>query len=393
MQSIPSNQAQVAQRNLLTNLISRTQSFVPQLIARMRADIPNYARLDVALLLPDATLTLDRLLQVVAEGREFTQTELAVLTAHGEARGRQDVPVTDMFSAWRIAIRTIADELISSGRERNVPDHVLLDTITELLQTSDAAIHAIASGHHQVEVERARHAQEHRADLVRAILLGTLGPAEIRFRADHYGLDTGREYRAIRARPTAAAPADRLIRLFEGAHSSDRPRSLIALVDGDVAGIMDDPPTGTIDAAIGIGPSARLDQMERSFRHATRAMATAEAFGLTGIHDLADLGLLPAVLADAEIGDELVRRYVTPLGDGAAAAVVLDTVHHYFINNRRVDHTAEAMHVHTNTIRYRIHRFEELLGVDLDNADTALETWWALQRIRLSKPVAPFPIT
>jgi DNA-binding PucR family transcriptional regulator len=59
---------------------------------------------------------------------------------------------------------------------------------------------------------------------------------------------------------------------------------------------------------------------------------------------------------------------------------ILETVQRYLTLGMRADVTAEHMSVHDNTVRYRLRRYEELTGVDLRDANCALEAWWALQR-------------
>ncbi|MFF3226043.1 PucR family transcriptional regulator [Nocardia suismassiliense] len=372
-------------RALFAQMSARSAELTALAIKRLRAEIPAYTQLDPETLAPATRRTIDQLMRVLAEGRELTADELAVFTAHGETRGRQGIPVTEMFRGWRLAVRIAIDQVVTTGRRLGIGDSQLLGLTNELLALTDTAILAVARGHIDADFERTRHDQQRRADLVRGILFGTLSPAEIRVQVERYGLDSDREYRAIRARPLPELPADRVARLLEHTPSGDRPHGLLALVDGDIAGVVDHMPARDIETAVGIGPPARLDRMEPSFRRATRAMATAEAFERTGVYELADLGLLPAVLADTEVGDELVRRYLTPLGRNDSAAALLDTVAHYLGNGMRVDNTAKEMGLHTNTVRYRLRRFQDLTGIDLTDPDRALEAWWALQRRRLSR--------
>jgi len=279
--------------------------------------------------------------------------------------------------------------MIGIGRAAGIAEGDLLDLITEVLDATDIAIHAMAHGHHKAEHELARQDQHRRADLVRGILFGTVGAAEIQVRAEQYGLAANRTYHAIRARltPTLTVPAiERAIGITAGATA---PRGMVALIDGDLAGFLVGPPPDNLDTAIGYGPAVELNRMESSFQRATRAMATAAAFHLTGAYDLTGLGLLPAVLADSEIGDELVARYITPLGVGHSAEAIRHTVQRYLTTDMRADLTAQAMHLHTNTVRYRLRRFEELTGADLHNPNHLLETWWAIQRTRLDTPPHP----
>jgi PucR-like helix-turn-helix protein len=364
-------------------LEKRSEDLLDRIIDRMRAEIPAYAHLAHADLASTAAPTLQRLLAAVGQQRALTPDELRTLTEHGEVRGRQGIALPDMFVAWRIAVRTVADHMIASGRAAGIADGDLLDLTTEVLDATDTAIHTMARGHHNVEHELTRQDQQRRTDLVRGILFGTLGPAEIRIRAEQYGLDPNRTYHAIRARRTPTLPAPALERAIGFTAGIATPRGMVAQIDGDLAGFIAEPPAGNLDTAIGYGPAADLSRMEPSFQRATRAMTTAAAFRLTGAYDLAALGLLPTVLADSEIGDELVARYIAPLGDGDSADAIRDTVQRYLSTDMRADLTAQAMHLHTNTVRYRLRRYEELTGSDLHNPNHLLETWWAIQRTRL----------
>ncbi|CAM3711071.1 PucR family transcriptional regulator [Smaragdicoccus niigatensis] len=161
---------------------------------------------------------------------------------------------------------------------------------------------------------------------------------------ESYGLAYDREYFAVRARPTTAMPVRDLERVLDLLPGSGRPRGLAALVDGDLVGFVDHAPPAEIGVAVGLGP---------------------------------------AVVADTEVGAELVARYLSPLGGGDAADALLDTVRAYFANDMRIDRTAEVLVMHPNSVRYRLTRFETLTGANLRDVAGALEIWWALKRAEL----------
>lgn len=377
--------ARAPRRRLIAELTAQSEPLSARILQRIRAEIPLYAQGEPDAFLPAILTSLQRILLPLEEGRPFTDSELAAFRSSGEEGAHQGIPTEEMLRAWRLSIREVLDEMITIGRQRRITDRTLLELTRDLLGTTDAATLAFTRGHHRAELELARQEQQRRADFVRGILFAALGPAEIRQQAHRYGLDPDREFHPIRAQPTPAMPMAAIERLIGLAFDSSRPRGLAALIDGDVAGFIDHMPTGTAGSAIGIGPPARLDQLEPSFRRATRAMATATAFGLTGIYDLGRLGLLPAVLADTDVAEELARRYIAPLGTGEAIQPILHTVRRYLTLGMRADLTAKHMSVHHNTVRYRLRRYEELTGADLRDPNCALEAWWALQRTRLDQ--------
>ena len=161
-------------------------------------------------------------------------------------------------------------------------------------------------------------------------------------------------------------------------------RGLAALLDGDLVGFVLDPLPGTIAARVGVGPRAALHELANSFRLATRALEAAAATQASGPVAMEQLGLWPAVIADRDVGDELLRRIIAPvLAQGRTGEAVLDTVVRYLDNDLRLEVTAEEMFLHVNTVRYRLRRFEELSGMGLRRVNDLVQVWWAIQRHRL----------
>ena len=44
----------------------------------------------------------------------------------------------------------------------------------------------------------------------------------------------------------------------------------------------------------------------------------------------------------------------------------------------KIDDTARTLHVHANTLRHRLRRFEEATGAELRDPRVVVELWWAL---------------
>jgi DNA-binding PucR family transcriptional regulator len=95
-------------------------------------------------------------------------------------------------------------------------------------------------------------------------------------------------------------------------------------------------------------------------------------------------------VADPEVGERLVRRYIEPIRHGAArsAEALLEAIERYLACGLRAEAAAAELNVHPNTLRYRLSRFEQLTGADLHDIAVVAEVWWALQRLGAS-PASP----
>ena len=152
-----------------------------------------------------------------------------------------------MHCSW--GVEETIDELTRVGRASQVPDATLLELVVDTHRMSDRAMLAIAQGHREEEIARAGSERDRRTDLVRQLLYGTLSQSAIRAQAELCGLDTGRPYYAIRARASTEVSAIDLERRLGIALGAGRPRGLGALIDGDLAGLIDRMPPRDVDAA------------------------------------------------------------------------------------------------------------------------------------------------
>ena len=119
---------------------------------------------------------------------------------------------------------------------------------------------------------------------------------------------------------------------------------------------------------------------------ATRVVDTASPFGRTGTLRLEDLGLLPAVVAESALGDELVARYLAPLDSlGAFGRAVAATVACHIDCGLNLEATARTLRLHRNTLKHRLRRYNALTGADLRSIETTFQIWWALQRRAMTR--------
>ncbi|HTF49652.1 MAG TPA: helix-turn-helix domain-containing protein [Pseudonocardia sp.] len=122
-------------------------------------------------------------------------------------------------------------------------------------------------------------------------------------------------------------------------------------------------------AAIGIGgPSPAAAGISRAYTEARRALTVSERMGeFGGVTAFADLGIHRLLVRIPDIAE--LRAFASEvLGelleqDNPTNAEYLATLSYYFAENNSPRRTAQRLHVHPNTVSYRIRRIEEITGL------------------------------
>jgi purine catabolism regulator len=137
--------------------------------------------------------------------------------------------------------------------------------------------------------------------------------------------------------------------------------------------------------AVGLGQIAgALQQWRDSFQQAVAAYRTAHQWRLTTPLAFWEMGVyrLLSLLAGSP---ELSKFYYETLGqltDGSPQnGEFIATLEAFFEEHGNLTRTAKRLHVHRNTLLYRMDRIREISGLDLDNPETRLAVHLAL-RIR-----------
>ncbi|MFD9478014.1 MULTISPECIES: PucR family transcriptional regulator [Streptomyces] len=127
---------------------------------------------------------------------------------------------------------------------------------------------------------------------------------------------------------------------------------------------------------LGLGTRAEgLDGLRASLSQARFALTSAdEAVPVRGVEQLDTLGELMAGIPP-EVRSVYGARILGALGDG----MLRETLEVFLANNCSWARTAEALHLHVNTVHYRIERVEVLTGRDLSRLDHKLDLYAALR--------------
>jgi hypothetical protein len=376
----PSPEAARVVGTLVNEIEAEREALVGRIGDRIRDEIPDFRRLPADALARAIRGNVTRALTAVHDLRPPTDAELEQAAEIGRERAEQGLTVDAVLHAYRVTVTAVWSRFGELARERGADVTSVLAFSETLWLWADAVMDIVGHAHREIELEQAREEQQRRDGFVVALLTGTLDAAELRRESAAFGLDPDYLYVPFRARGPAdggGTPHRVAAVLTDGG-------GLITALDRDLAGISVQAPAAPPGTAIGLGPPARLEALPAAFALASRALQTALAFGEEGVFTLADLSIRPAVLADEALGDAFTARHLDPLaGLGRIGAELEQTLRTWFDCEMRVEETAKALHVHPNTLRHRLHRFEDATGATLRDPRDLVELWWALERRRL----------
>jgi PucR-like helix-turn-helix protein len=371
-----------AVRALVAELETERETLADTVVERIRTAVPDFRRLPRAALRRAVQDTMGRELAALHDVRAPTAAELEGSAAIARERAEQGLSVEATLHAHRVAVSVVWSRFGELARERSAGVACVLAFSETLWRWADAVMDVVAAAHREVEIQLAREEQQRRDAFVLAALTGSIDAAELRRDSAAYGIDPEREYIPFRARSRDGDPTRGLSQRVALALAGDQ--GLSTGLDGDVIGVAARRPVPTAGVTVGVGGASGLDTLPAAFTQASRALQTALAFGQEGVHSLADLSILPAVLVDHALGDAFVARYLEPVAAlGRHGTEIELTLRTWLDHGMRMDETARALHVHPNTLRHRLRRFEEASGASLRSASDVVELWWALERRRL----------
>jgi len=345
-------------------------------IEALRREVPEYSRPlegEFGRLVQDGVSTaLAQFLEPQAD------VNLSIYEAIGQAECREGRPLDALQSAFRIGARIAWSHVIDLAAEVGVPAEVLVRLAGEIFAYLDRLAAAAVAGWSREQANQAGAAQARRHALVELL-----------------------------ARPSPADPVD-VERAAEAAGWS-LPQQLAALVVGDGA----DPvqlarrmPVGTIGAALeplrvlmipdpdgplrasaaatalgdrrgALGPTVGWRESHQSVARARLAWGLDVA-GLVRAQD----HLLDLVLAaDQSLTRDLVRRRLAPLHalPERPRRRAEETLRAWLDAHGDVSLAAETLHVHAQTVRYRLAGLRDTFGTALDDPGTRLEIALALR--------------
>lgn len=340
---------------------------VDEVVGAARAASPEVARLPEAENRRHIAVVVAAALAAVEHPEGPGDDVFAAAEALGADRATQGIPIEALLRGVHAGRTRAVDIAVAQARAAGVSADAMLDALVRFSRYAGALERHVISGHRRAELA-ARDAHTH---VLRRLLHG--GGTEL---ADdeltRAGLRPDGQYHCVVsdvADPVRARALEQRLTGFGGVYG---------LVEGRLAGLSPRAPEGPVDAMVVVAPAAPVREVRTRYRLCLTAL---EAGQQKGVHQLADLAGETALAAQPVLADVLAAHYLAALDPADPFHRQLaGTGLAYLDHGQRLDQTAEALHVHPNTVRYRLGKLAELTGADLAPS-TVLHTlrwWWAL---------------
>ncbi|MQY07990.1 helix-turn-helix domain-containing protein [Actinomadura macrotermitis] len=135
----------------------------------------------------------------------------------------------------------------------------------------------------------------------------------------------------------------------------------------------------------GTARAAHVTRIAAAYEEAARCMRTLLALGRVGdIADARGLGFVGTLFNGRPDIGALIRTTLGPVldYDRAHRSELLHTLEVFCANNQNTKNTAQALHLHANTVTQRLNRITRLLGESWRQADHLLEVHIALRLLK-----------
>jgi PucR C-terminal helix-turn-helix domain/GGDEF-like domain len=362
---------------LCQEIMVRLPQVVPEAVRRIRAVRPDYRAIDEAGHESSVRGQYLGLMAGIAQRRGPNADEIELARNLGARRATQGLALESVVTSFHIACQQLWEILIEYAQRAGQSTNLLgvIDLVWSWIQ---AITSAAAEGHSAaVQSEQAQ-----RLDtgyrFVEALYTGQSQRDTTVLLARSLGFDPAGQFCAacLVAGPDPDNKVDRLRRacrhLGAVTHTETRGATVIVIVQG--ANPHDAIRSADLDCTTGgVGLTRRgLDGLELSIREAERAMALA-AHRASGV---VDFGM--EWWASALFPERLALAPILRPRTGTVAAHIVDAVWAYAAHGFSVAAAGQALHIHPNTVKYRLERWHQLTGWDPRTFDGLIKSTCSL---------------
>jgi PucR C-terminal helix-turn-helix domain/GGDEF-like domain len=313
----------------------------------------------------------------------------------GRRRADQGVPLPVVLHAYRVAGKFIWSAILAEAAGDEVATTALLEAGSELWLIIDERSGAVTDAYRDAIAARAHSDSQTRNALLDVVLRGDLGEGSRLWEsAATLRLPQTGTFAVVAAQPPRPA-----VESIPNAEEALRHRGIRSAwrveIDAHV-GVVALTPRAGIDklcthlaelttGPVGLStPYPSLDRTPAALRQARLACATATpGSGEIVRYEQVPVAILLASAPDA--GTAVARAILGPVLDLPAPEcdVLLGTLRVWFAQRGATSAAADRLHVHRNTVRYRLKRIEDLTGHRLSEPTGIAELHLALEAARV----------
>jgi len=374
-------------------LLPRVDEFAHRMAERIQAQEPLYREGHVVA--PDELRRScrDNLLYVFGRLAGDPNIGIEAPRATGVRRAESGVPLSAVLPAFRIGGRLVWELLVEHA------DHEAQDTLlrcaADIWAVSDDLAEAAADAYRGASADRARHDRQLRSALLNGLLDGQLGDGA-RLWESAAALKLPQQGTFVVVAAECPSPGEEALPGIEDVLRRNDVLSAWRLDAQQQEGLVVLRPrfdaaalcTELAEQALGrVGVSEPYDNLEQTasaLRQARLACAAATPHTTNLVRfDQEPVAVLLVSAPDA--AEVTARRILGPVLDlpDDDRAVIIDTMRAWLADAGSSSTAAARLHVHRNTVRYRLRRLEELTGRSLANPLDLAELHVALECARM----------
>jgi hypothetical protein len=344
---------------------------VDDVIAAVQDAVPVYSHLDPTVR-QGVLVALDAFLEL-CEGGEPGLPGRDVYIEFGRAERRNGRSLEALLAAYRAGARQAWSGLAEAGERAGLDPRSMYTLAEAIFAFIDEISAASAEGHALEESLVAHEVARHRRRLLEALLTDQPSPDELTRLAAAAEWEVPERLAALALdAPAARMPPDAVVGDVAG-------RAWAIVPDPGAPGRRAELERALRGGAGGLGPAV---EPIRAAESAHRAGLALELAGDDGGLVVADERLLDLVLrSDGGLAADLAARALAPLADLPATqrTRLVETLAAWLDAHGQARPAAERLHVHVQTVRYRLDQLRDLLGDALDDPARRLELQLALR--------------
>jgi uncharacterized protein (DUF1778 family) len=379
------------EQEVLAALVGRIDpaDIARRMVEEFRSQITGYARLPDTVLAGQILAVSQRNVELffrsITEDRGPTEDELEPFRESARSRAEEGLPLEDLLHAYRMGGRLGWETLVEAARPDEYP--ALLAAAGLLMRYIDSVSSAVAQTYLDEHQHLVSEEERRQRTLMEALIHPERENPALRDLAARVGFPLAERYRPF-SKSLPGAPTHAHSQLA----SALRARGLLALTEGDrVTGLVAE----DADEAVFTRPRG-------PYAVGTPTPRTELAAALADMRLLVDLGRREQVdgeiAADAFVPELLLARspdLATRIADRVLGPLeayaerrtsgLLETLNAFLACGLDRRRTAEQLHVHPNTLDYRLRRIAELTSLDPGEPRDLVMLELALARRKLGR--------